>query len=197
MKYPGAVSTNGSTPHITTADEWRQRKEEKMRGKAVPLTLPSGLVIKLARPPIQTWFGTAKLPETLSKNVINIFGTTTEEADPDKAEQIMNEKVKMMSEKDQIDLVNFMNRLLLESVIEPQLVDKDPRQCTKNEFALSDLDEEERAYILFAIMAGVPDQPVPVANGGEVSVEQLGKFRGTKRSPRARKARGKVPRTSK
>lgn len=197
MKYPGTVSTNGSTPHVSTADEWRKRKDERARGKAVPLTLPSGVIVKLVRPPMQTWFGTAKLPETLSKNVMSIFGTEPTSSDPDVAEKVLNDKVAAMSEEDQIELVNFMNRLLLEAVVEPQLVDKDPKDCAENEFALADLDEEERAFILYVIMAGVPDQPVPVANDGEVSLEQLQKFRPKKRSTSTRKTSRKVPRTTK
>jgi len=196
MKYPGTVSTNGSTPHISTADEWRQRRIERARGKAVPLTLPSGIIIKLVRPPLQTWFGTAKLPETLSKNVISIFGPNLDTSDSETAEKVLNEKVAAMSETEQIALIDFMNRILLEAVVEPRLVDKTSEECEDGEFALSDLDEEERAFILYAVMSGVPDQLVPVANGGEVSIEQLGKFRSGERSTDTRKTRGKVPRTT-
>lgn len=163
-----------SSMKAVSAKEWRRRRQQRARGRAVPLTLPNGLAIMISRPPIETWFGTSKLPERLSRNVINVFDVQMD--DPDLQKKV-DEKMAAMPPEESAELVRFFNRLLLEGVVEPMLVDKDPDDCTDDEYALSDLDEEERATIIYTLMQGVPDQLVQTEHGGEVSMQGLDRFR--------------------
>lgn len=186
-KYPGSAR-----PWKTvTAEEWRQKKAEQKRGKAVPLLLPqTGVTIMVTRPQISSWFGTKKLPERLSNNVVKVFHVETER-DGSLSKQV-EENIAALSEEENAELVGFFNRILMEGVVEPKLVDKEPEECGPDEMALSDLDEEERAFILFSFLEGLPSQSVPTSEGGEVSVGQLDRFRDQPGGPGAGEDGGEV-----
>lgn len=151
------------------AEQWRRKTKEKRRGKAVPLLLPSGMTVMISRPPIETWFGTAKLPEHLSKIVVDVFSV-------DLPEQ-MQEKMESFSDEDNTQIIAFFNRLLIEGVTDPTIVDKSEEELADSEYALADIDEEDRASIIYNLLQGVPTQPIDTVNGGEVSMEALETFR--------------------
>jgi hypothetical protein len=152
----------------STPAEWRAAQAIKRRGKAVPLLLPSGGTVMIVRPPIETWFGTRKLPESLAAVVVSVFST-------ERAED-MNQKIEALTEQDNAQLVKFMNRLLMEGVAEPIIVDKEWDELAEGEMALADIDEEDRGHIMYHIMEGVPLQAVET-RGGEIELDALDSFR--------------------
>jgi hypothetical protein len=150
----------------TTPRGWRDASWEARKLRGVPLDLPSGVTVKVVRPRFELWFGTAKMPEVLAKNVVKVFG----KIDIDSMEEEMNQ----LTEEENNDILRFMNDVIMAAVVEPRIVDKPESECDPDkEFSLAEVPEEDRAWImLFVFEEGVPEQPVPTT-GGEVSMAAL------------------------
>jgi hypothetical protein len=99
---------------VSTGAQWRERARQTQQAAAAPLPLPSGATVRIARPPIETWVSSGRIPETLSRDVIAAFGKD----DPEEREAAIAE----MGEERAQEVVGFMRDIVVEAVVEPKIV---------------------------------------------------------------------------
>lgn len=121
---------------LTPAAEIRRKaKETIVEGKLVEL--PSGIVLRLARPSLAVMLKTGKIPGSLVSAAIKQMQGST----PMTPEQV----------KESIEVVEL---ILMESVKEPTLVKENP---TEGQICLDDLSDEDRGFIFQYVQTGALD----------------------------------------
>jgi hypothetical protein len=201
----------------STAQAWREAAAKERGRLAVPLRLPSGMTVTAVRPEIEMWFGTGRLPQTLSADIVRVFGR------PDEIEAAFEE----MGEARAADVMMFMRRCVEETVQNPVItprvngvhfatrvrmegvplenVEPDPktglplvRPLRDNEIAPEEVPLRDFAFIVQWVTEGSPEVPVRM-KGGTVPHSAVRKFRagGARTTARPRKARRKVRQTAK
>lgn len=162
---------NDATRKPTTPAGWREKTWEARKATGVPLDLPSGVTVLVNRPRFTTWYGTARLPDYLANNVVKVFGAIDDES-PDSL-QHMSETLDELTAEEQNQIGGFMNNVIMDAVVQPRVVDKLPEDCGEDEMSLTEIGEEDRAWImLFVFEGGSSVIPVPT-KGGDVPMASL------------------------
>lgn len=176
----------GNNDGLSAAEVWRNKVSARNLTRAVPLFLPrSDIYVGIIRPEFEAWFGSGRLPEALSRDVVLVFGKDTEE-------EIL-ETLNEVGEERSAKLLEFMTRLVKAAVVGVYLqaevkdgkLEEGPLTPIKlkdearnpDEMALSEVPMEDQGLIIaYVAEKGVPDQPVATKSGGEVTIESLRDF---------------------
>lgn len=136
------------------ATEYRNRKKP-----TTELTLPSGAVFTVQRPPLQVWLMAGRIPQSFVKQMLEGKGEMPEELSPE----------------DTMASIAFIRDALLHAVVSPRLVvGADPNSET--ELDPSELDPDDFLFLSRWIMTGSPGVPV-ATKGGEIPLANLNRFR--------------------
>lgn len=139
------------------ASEYRKRKAE--REPIADLTLPSGAIFKVRRPPLQVWITSGKVPQSFVRSMLNanLNGITAEALDPEET----------------VSGLIFLRDAILYAVVEPRLI---PGGTGENELDPAELDPEDFEFLQRWILRGSPGVPV-LTKEGETTIESLNRFR--------------------
>ncbi|MFZ9311171.1 MAG: hypothetical protein ACO24O_06695 [Arenimonas sp.] len=141
------------------AAEYRKRAAEKP-SQTADITLPSGFVATLRRPPLQMWIQAGKVPQSLLRKMLAARGQTAPGA---------------ISEEEALQAMVFLRDAVVFAFVFPRLVlGADPA----DETALdpSELDPADFEFVAQWVMQGSPGIPVAM-EGGQVSTDDLSRFR--------------------
>jgi len=110
------------------------KKLATQRNEGVLTRLPSGIVVKLRQPDLSKMILDGVIPSELLAIATGAEGTTS--IDPNNAKKG----------------VQLMNLIIKHSLVEPKVVDENP---SETEILISDLSEEDRAFIVSRGQQGV------------------------------------------
>ena len=145
------------------ASEYRKKKAEKQESRPAPkmeLTLPSGAVFVVQRPPIEVWIAAGKVPQSLLKMAMG---------DGSSSSPI----VEALSGDEVLASVEFTRDAILHAVVEPRLVVE--ATINSDELDPCEIDPDDFLFLQQWIMSGCPGLPIQT-KGGEVSGEALPRF---------------------
>lgn len=141
------------------ASEYRKRRQAV---EAIgEITLPSGAVFKMRRPPLDLWMAAGRIPQSFLRAMLE-------------AQQGgVNAQVQFSTEET-LEGMAFLTEAVIYAAVEPQLAlqSDDPEVLL-----LSDLDPEDFRFLTSWIQAGSPGVPAKTTTGGEVQPEKLARFR--------------------
>ena len=159
---------------------FQQRRQERHASLATRLTLPSsGVEVLVARPDLEVWIMSGRLPQALTAKVLELFGKG-ENPSPAAVLKSMQEAggTAMM------DSLVFVREFVRATLVSPRLVvpalDGRHADPEKDEIAPEDLDKDDFIYILHWAMGGGGGAPVQT-EGGEVTHDALATFRDKRR----------------
>lgn len=154
-----------SSPELKTssAEEIKKRFESLHKNKKVKLS--NGLVVEVSQPDMFAMVQEGLIPSDLIDFAIN-----------------MDSKYDGKNLKDTKDiplLFRFIKTIILNSVVNPKIVDKDPKDVEKDEVPYSYLESNDRIMIFNAVASGGEplkkfrsEEPKPDENAGQ-SVQQI------------------------
>lgn len=139
---------------MSKASDYRNRQK-----KTTALTLPSGAIFTVTRPPLQLWLTSGKLPQSLVKAMVKSGGMPSD-----------------LSADDTVAAMIFMRDAVVHACVEPRLVGDDVVPDDETELRVSELDPEDFQFLSEWVFDGSPGVPV-ATKGGEVAHGDLIKFR--------------------
>jgi len=142
---------------MKASDYRQQRQAVELTGE---VTLPSGAVFTMRRPPLDLWMAAGRIPQSFLRAMLE-----SQQGGPQASVQFSTEET--------IDGLAFLTEAVIYACVEPRvaLTSDDP-----DILALSELDPEDFRFLTGWIQAGSPGVPVKTA-GGEVQPEKLRRFR--------------------
>ena len=152
---------------------------ERQRARTAPtadITLPSGEVFTIRRPPLKQWIQSGRMPDAFLGKAIATKGQSEDEV-----ARLGEIAVNELSPKDVIKLRNFMNDAICYACVNPRLYRDDLDDVPPDALRVGDLDEEDYQFLLKEIRDNCPSVPVALAGGGVASVESLESFRAQQR----------------
>jgi len=141
------------------AKEYRQRRQT---AEAIgEITLPSGAVFRMRRPPLDVWMAAGRIPQSFLRAMLE-----AQQGAPGAAVQFSTEET--------LEGLTFLTEAVIYAAVEPRLAiqSDDP-----DVLLLADLDPEDFRFLTQWIQAGSPGVPVRTTTGGEVQPEKLARFR--------------------
>jgi len=141
------------------ASEYRKRRQAV---EAIgEITLPSGAVFKMRRPPLDLWMAAGRIPQSFLRAMLE-------------AQQGGVGASVQFSTEETLEGMAFLTEAVIYAAVEPKLAlqSDDPEVLL-----LSDLDPEDFRFLTGWIQAGSPGVPVKTQTGGEVQPEKLARFR--------------------
>jgi hypothetical protein len=140
---------------MNAADLYRS----KIREKPYALALPSGAMIKVILPPVQTWLAMGAVPPFYLKMISDQWsgGATV---------------TPTYSTEEMLAVVKAFCELILAACVEPRVVEGTPEE---GEISLLEMPSEDRDAIAAWCLAGGPGRGVSVG-AGEVEAERLVRF---------------------
>lgn len=123
------------------------------------VTLPSGAVFTLRRPPLQVWIAAGKIPQSFLLKMQSGANPTA--------------AVEAMDSKETMQALTFVRDAIVYACVSPRLV---PGTTADDELDPAELHPEDFTFLSKWIMTGSPDVPV-ATKGGEVPAESLDRFR--------------------
>lgn len=141
------------------ASEYRQKRQAaEVTGD---VTLPSGAVFKMRRPPLDLWMAAGRIPQSFLRAMLE-------------AQQGGAGASVQFSVEETLDGMAFLTEAVIYAAVEPRLAleSDDPEVLL-----LADLDGEDFRFLTSWIQAGSPGVPVKTSTGGEVQLEKLARFR--------------------
>ena len=141
------------------ASEYRQRRQAV---EAVgEITLPSGAVFRMRRPPLDLWMAAGRIPQSFLRAMLE-------------AQQGGAGASVQFSTEETLEGMAFLTEAVIYAAVEPKLAlqSDDPEVLL-----LADLDPEDFRFLTGWIQAGSPGVPVKTTTGGEVQPEKLARFR--------------------
>ena len=141
------------------ASEYRQKRQAV---EAIgDITLPSGAVFKMRRPPLDLWMAAGRIPQSFLRAMLE-------------AQQGGTGANVQFSTEETLEGMSFLTEAVIYASIEPKLAlqSDDPEVLL-----LADLDPEDFRFLTGWIQAGSPGVPVKTTTGQEVQPEKLARFR--------------------
>lgn len=141
------------------ASEYRHRQQAA--AVTGDITLPSGAVFKMRRPPLDVWMASGRIPQSFLRAMLEVQqGTGGANA--------------QFSVEETLDGMTFLTEAVIYAAVEPRLA----MQSDDSEvLLLADLDPEDFRFLTSWIQAGSPGVPVRTTTGQEVQPEKLARFR--------------------
>ena len=144
---------------MSKAADYRKRR-------TVELTLPSGAVFTVQRPPLAVWIANGKLPQSLARQV---------------AASAMGGVKPDLSADDTLDIMAFLRDAVIWSSVEPKIF-PDTTVVADEELTVGELEPEDFEFLCQWVLTGARALPVAV-KGGEVTQDGLEAFRAPERGP--------------
>ena len=164
------------TPAFTAASAWRAKAEDEADVPTVPLTLPSGAVIKARRIPLEGWLATGKLPQVMVREFLDAHPDDDEGAATQRAQESLSRDPETT-----LETLQAMRRVVVWSVVWPRIVEG---ARGEGEIDPMDIPDRDFFFIFGWALNGAPDVPVRTKEG-EVSVDALKTFRARRTSAAA------------
>lgn len=123
---------------VTSAEQFRKDTEANKRGQLI--TLGSGRTYRIARPSINGLVKTGQLPQELSNAAI----------------KIQNSAGKQLTDADLKKYVEYNERLIMLSVVEPKIVASDA-DYNAGQINIDDVADDERTEIMTFVQGGLPE----------------------------------------
>ena len=124
------------------------------------ITLPSGAVFRLRRPPLDLWIAAGKIPQSFLRAMLEAGNGAT------------SAQVRYSTEET-LDGYSFLVEAITYSAVEPPISIDGAGET----LALTDLDPEDFRFLIQWVQSGSPGVPVKTSNGGEVETDRLTRFR--------------------
>lgn len=121
-----------AAPAVSSAQQFLNQRKEREEGKVV--TLPSGLLCRVKRPSIQKLLRDGHIPSDVAAGLAN--QTPGQSADIN-------------------DLLTIATAIAKEAFVDPQIVDEP--DYAKGQIAVTDLDENDLAFIVTFVQTGNED----------------------------------------
>lgn len=141
------------------ASEYRKRKAKAEL--TAQITLPSGAVFTMRRPPLDLWIASGKVPQSFLRAMLQ-----AQEAGP-------NADVNLSADET-IDGLTFVTESVIYACVEPRVA-LNPE--SDDVLDLAELDTDDFQFLTGWVQQGCPGVPVRTKSGGEVQVESLQRFR--------------------
>ncbi len=113
-----------ASSRITTASNWRRGTRSERRERAEALRLPSGALVRVARPKPLEWILAGRLPQRLLGAALGDDGPTED-----------------MSREEILELAHFVTEMIRATVVEPAIGEG------PEEIPLEDIPLEDRVFI--------------------------------------------------
>jgi len=120
---------------ITPASEIKRKADESKNGKLIEL--PSGIVMRVARPSLALLLKSGKIPGSLVSAALKQAQGSTP-----------------MTQKEIQESIEVVDLILMEAVKEPQVVKENP---TENQVCIDDFSDEDRGFIFNYVQQGALD----------------------------------------
>ena len=160
-----AANSPGEAHRIASATAWREAARAGREARAERLALPSGTVIRAAKPQPLEWVLAGRIPQRL---LAATLASGPEHAGAEPGQEISREEV--------IELARFAVELVKASVVEPALGEGD------GEIAIEDVPIEDRAFIFEwacrALGAGDGERNRDANEEGAIPANGIERFRG-------------------
>ncbi len=142
---------------MKASDYRQQRQAVELTGE---VTLPSGAVFKMRRPPLDVWMAAGRIPQSFLRAMLE-------------AQQGGGGANVQFSTEETLDGLAFLAEAVVYSCVEPRVTmqSDDP-----DVLSLSELDAEDFRFLTGWVQAGSPGVPVKTKTG-EVQPEKLTRFR--------------------
>jgi hypothetical protein len=124
------------------------------------ITLPSGAIFKMRRPPLDVWMASGRIPQSFLRAMLE-------------AQQGGAQAATQFSTEETLEGLTFLTEAVIYAAVEPRLA---MQSDDEEVLALSDLDPEDFRFLTSWIQAGSPGVPVKTSTG-EVQPEKLARFR--------------------
>jgi len=131
----------------TSVADIRKRSQDRKQGTLI--TLSSGITLRIGRPSVNNLVKTGQLPAELANAAIKVQSGTPN-----------------LTDHDMKKYVEYNERIVLLSVMEPKIVASDP---TDEQIALEDLGDDDRNEILLYVNGGLEALAKFRADGSGVS----------------------------
>lgn len=131
----------------TSVAEIRKRSQDRKQGQLI--TLSSGITLRIGRPSVNNLVKTGQLPAELANAAIKVQSGTPN-----------------LSDHDMKKYVEYNERIVKLSVLEPQVVDADPND---EQIGLDELGDDDRNEILLYVNGGLEALAKFRADGSGVS----------------------------
>lgn len=141
------------------ASEYRKKKQKaELTGE---ITLPSGAVFKMRRPPLDVWIAAGRVPQSFLRAML--------QAQEGGAAAGVN-----LTPDETIDGLAFVTEAVIYACVEPRVA---LGSTAPDVLDLSELDPEDFQFLTTWIQEGCPGVPVRTKQGAEVQVQNLQRFR--------------------
>lgn len=125
------------------------------------ITLPSGSVFTMRRPPLDLWIAAGKVPQSFLRAMLQ-----AQEAGP---QADVN-----LSPDETIDGFTFVTEAVIYACVEPKVALNPDSDDVLN---LAELDPDDFQFLTNWVQQGCPGVPVRTKQGAEVQVQNLQRFR--------------------
>jgi hypothetical protein len=163
------------------ATQWR-KVAKRASGRAM-LTLPSGMIIKVQRPNVGAWIRSGRVPQTVVQAMLGAVKSGGDAKSPADAMKFM----KTLGQEQLFDVMKFMRDLVVETVLEPRIVENAPPD-SEDEISPGEIPDEDFDFIAQWAMEGTID----TKGGEQLTGKELKDFRADGKLPTARKNSRKV-----
>lgn len=137
------------------------RKKVKQAEVTAEITLPSGAVFTMRRPPLDLWIAAGKVPQSFLRVMLQ-----AQEAGPSADVNLTPDET--------IDGLTFVTEAVIYACVEPKVA---LGSTAPDVLDLSELDPEDFQFLTTWIQEGCPGVPVRTKQGAEVQVQNLQRFR--------------------
>lgn len=142
---------------MNRAESYRKRRAQASEPTA-ELTLPSGEVFTVRRPPLQVWVAAGKIPQSFLRKMGGDAGAIS---------------AAQLSDAETLAAIEFVRDAIVYACVSPKLV---IGGTGEDELDPSELDPADFEFLTGWIMQGCPGVPVRTKEG-ETSIEALDRFR--------------------
>jgi hypothetical protein len=156
------------------ATAWRKATPAPEASEIFDLTLPSGFVVQVTRPPLELWIMAGAVPLELIDQAMSVLGAASEE-EKQIRQQGVEEALKSNPEKLRKALT-FMHDAVTRALVRPRIVvGADPNN--PDEIDPKDVPVNDFSYIFQWVMRGSSGVPVQTLNGKGTTVAAVETFR--------------------
>lgn len=146
---------------MSKANQWRARAREK---RTIELELPSGMTVKFCRPNLGIWMTNGRVPESLVATLSKILASQTSET----------HTLALLTADDLKAYAQFLNDLVIESVLEPKIVLTVTDE--ENEIGIAELPDDDIQFLIAQALNLSPGVPVQTKEG-DITVSDVERFR--------------------
>jgi hypothetical protein len=140
------------------AHEYRKKRQEEEA--TADVTLPSGAVFKMRRPPLEVWAATGRIPQSFLRAMLD-------------AQEAGSASNINLTTEETLDGFSFVAEAIVYACVEPRVGVKPNNEDILD---LAELDPADFAFLTRWVQSNAPDVPVRTA-GGELELNKLQRFR--------------------